>query len=204
MIAPLITPEEALDALGSPFLGQFVKALGQTRDDLKQFRNLLPEDWDAQWTERGLAGVIHDRLWARVTADIELIDASVAISDNGTTRTLCIDERIALRVKRHDTEGQISGYRTAGSEQFYMGTLAGMETQNLTIGYEWLSLEREIGRAVLSKQTSTRKDPLWVIGVGTPGAGSQPIPFDPIIPPRPELDLSAIAAATRAEEGGTS
>lgn len=199
MIEALITPEDALDALGSPFVRKFTRALDVTRSDFADFVEKLPSAWNPHWTERTLAGVIHDRLWVNLTADIESEVPNVSMKDNGTTRTICIDDRIALRVKRHTAEGQISGYRTRGSGDFYMGTLAGLEVENLAIGYEWLRESREIGRPVLSKQRRTNDDPLWVIGIERPTARVVPIPYDPIIPPQSEFDLSGIVAA-EAEE----
>jgi len=202
MIDALITPEAALDALGGPFVRKFGLALDETRENLRDFAARLPSSWHPQWTDRTLAGVIHDRLWFNLTADIEDAVPGVSLSDNGTTRTLCIDDRIALRVKRHTEGGQISGYRTKGSSDFYMGTLAGMELEHLAIGYEWLRDTREIGRGVLSKQWNTNADPVWVIGMQTPDEGVLHLPYDPIIPPKPEFDLSGIIAA-EAEEANS-
>ena len=199
MIQALITPEDALDALGSPFVRQFTRALDTTRHDFADFVEQLPSAWNPHWTERTLAGVIHDRLWVNLTTDIESEVPSISVKDNGTTRTICIDDRVALRIKRHTTEGQISGYRTRGSSDFYMGTLAGLEVENLAIGYEWLRDSREIERPVLSKQRRTNDDPLWVIGIESPMEGVRPIPYEPIIPPQSEFDLSGIVAA-EAEE----
>lgn len=199
MVDALITPEDALAALGSPFVVQFSRALDITRADLATFLGQLPSAWHPQWTERTLAGVIHDRLWVNLTDNIETAVPGIAVSDNGTTRSVCIDDRVALRIKRHTAEGHISGYRTRGSGDFYMGTLAGLEVENLAIGYEWLRESREIGRPVLSKQRQTNTDPIWVVSIESPGAGVHPIPYEPIIPPQAEFDLRDIVAA-EAEE----
>lgn len=199
MVDALISPEEALAALGSPFVRQFTTALSKTREDYMAFLGTLPSAWHPHWTERTLAGVIHDRLWVNLTTGIDEAVPAVTTKDDGTTRTLCIDDRIVLRVKRHSPEGQISGYRTRGSGDFYMGTLAGLEMENLAVGYEWLRDTREIGRPVLSKQKSTNADPIWVVSMQEPQRGVLSLPYEPIIPQQPQFDLRDIVA-TNAEE----
>ncbi|OJV98931.1 MAG: hypothetical protein BGO47_14280 [Microbacterium sp. 67-17] len=196
MVDALITPEDALAALGRPFLQHFRSAIDETRNDFAHFFATLPSDWHVDWSDRTLAGVIHDRLWSHVTHDVEALEANIVVTDNGTTRTICIDDSVGLRVKRHSMDGQISGYRTRGSRDFYMGTLAGLEVENLAIGYEWIPETRSIGRAVLSKQKSTGAEPIWVIGVGEIDDGILHVPYEPIIPPQPEFDFSGIVAAS--------
>lgn len=202
MVDALITPDEALAALGAPFVRQFTTALSKTREDYAAFLGTLPSGWHPHWTERTLAGVIHDRLWVNLTSDIEEAVPGVTMKDDGTTRSLCIDERIVLRVKRHSAEGQISGYRTRGSADFYMGALAGLEMENLAVGYEWLRETREIGRPVLSKQKTTNADPIWVVSMQEPQAGARELPYEPIIPPQPQFDLRDIIGAEVEEANG--
>lgn len=199
MVDALISPEQALEALGSPFVAKFDSALDATRGDFARFKKQLPTQWWAHWTERALAGVIHDRLWSNLTHNIEEEVPGVSTSDNGTTRSICVNDRVILRIKRHTEEGQISGYRTRASGDFYMGTLAGMEIENLAVGYEWLRDAREIGRAVLSKQRSTNAEPVWVIGLRPAAGGIVSLPYDPIIPPQSEFDLTEIVASNAEE-----
>lgn len=201
MVAPHLEPQQAIDAVGDGFLAKFIAALDSTREDFDTWTSALPVGWQKDWADRTLANVIHDRLWSHITNDIELVPADIAITDDGTTRTLCLNNEIGLRIKRH-IDGRISGYRTKASDGFYAATLEGLAVHNLAIGYEWIGERREIGRAVLSKQKTTGTDPLWVVSLDAGASAAMPITHQPIVPPQPEFDLTGLLGETAKEANG--
>lgn len=188
------SPDDVLAALGDKVVAALFKAADQAKEDLAGYREEMPQ-YVAESSNRGLANWIHDRMWARLVAElmdvegVELVDAEPVREIR--TRGLCV------RLKRHTPTGGIRAYPTASARSFIAqpveadllsllvepwSELPYGQTLNLTAGYEWDQTSRSMGEAVLSLRDGSFDDVVWMVALPTPGTGGGTT-ITPMAPP---------------------
>lgn len=193
MFSP-IPAEDVVGELGDKVVGALVDATAATREDLAGYRGTYP-GWVADHSERGLAGWIHDRLWAHLRRALDDND-QVVLTDTGSTREIAVGLRYRVRVKRHSPGDRVRSYPTKAALAFWAqsDTLEGLEEIRLGFGYRWDPEERRIGKTVISLRDGLGTDAIWVVEVdaGAAGAagGTRPITVNPVDPSLPQIDLS--------------
>jgi len=90
MISPL-EPDSVLSGLGDKFLAALVAAVSGTRTNIDEMRAWRP-GWFPTMHSRVLSNLIHDRIWARLTAAL-VDDDTVTIVEDGPTRAIHIGPR---------------------------------------------------------------------------------------------------------------
>lgn len=153
-------PADVCRDLGDKVIRAFSRAVSLTREDLSKYRATFP-GWVADHCERGLAGWIHDRLWAHVLAEFQDID-EVTIVDREPLRELYVGIKYRVRVKRHHSDGRVASYPTQEALDFFdQGQLPGMELVRLIAGYEWDREQRSMGTPLLSLRDGMH-DIVWI------------------------------------------
>lgn len=189
-----------LAALGDKVVDALTAAVARTREDLVTYRAGNPL-WVAEASERGLAGWIHDRLWAAL---VELLhdNPDVHLLESGPTRDVIVSSRYRIRMKRHDISGNVASYPTQGAMEFFaqpsIPTLEGMDQVHLIAGYSWTKDLREIGAAVLSMRDG-KNNVIWLVDLdahagalaGTTTGGFTPIAPAIDTPVAPVIELAA-------------
>lgn len=186
-------PQQVLDDLGDKFVQEFVAAMGDARDDYQAFREWRP-DWMPGLTQRFVASLIHERMWASLIRRVDNLP-DVQITDHEPKRQMAVGNRYVLRYKRHRIGDRISTYPTAAALRFWASeeTLDGMDVVSLAMGYMWDGDISVIGETVLSYRDS-KDDPVWCITVDQRTGGATGISWTPIEPSAPTLDLSSVLA----------
>ncbi len=194
----------ALEALG----GKVVEALGvivsKARHDLHVYRTRFP-DFVAEASERGLANWIHDRLWWHLNRSLEDVD-TVKIVESGPTREIIVSETYRIRIKRHDGQGRVRSYPTAGANAFFEQLALQLHLDegtevHLTAGYLWEAESREIGAAILSCRDGV-DNLIWMVELPEPDEGAPVAPIvGPETPPRPRVGLPTAGSS---QASGTS
>ena len=142
--------------------------------------------------ERGLASIIHERLWAHLVAAVG-DDPEILVRDAEPYRELRLG-RYRVRCKRHDEWSRIATYLTPEAREFWSGgngqlPLPGLGEISLAVGYRWLREERNIGAPVISYREGV-ENPVWAVELGTAASGPTPFTWSPIIGPTlPQIDL---------------
>lgn len=198
-------PDTVLAELGDKVVTSFIRATDAARVDIAVYRRKHP-DWNADWSKRGLANWIHDRLWAHLSRELyALEDSGVTVVDREPVREVIVQMPIGrgyrLRFKRHSARDAISSYPTASDIAFWGGSgqFEDMEEINLAAGYRWDEDTGEIGATVLSYREG-KSNPLWVIELVEGDAASvRPFTWAPIEPTLPQIDLER---AVRLDEEG--
>jgi hypothetical protein len=149
MISPL-DPDSVLSGLGDKFLAALVAAISGTRTDIDEMRAWRP-GWFPPMHSRVPSNLIHDRIWARLTAAL-VDDETVAVVEDGPRRDIHVGMHFMLRIKRHRDGNKISTYPTQGALEFYIQplTLPGLELVTLAAGYQWDPELHEIKAPVIS------------------------------------------------------
>jgi len=174
-------PDEVIEALGDKVVAALSAAILGAKDDLAEYRQGMPH-FVADHSPRGLANWIHDRIWARIVAELDGVE-SVSFVDSGPLRELYVNADFRLRFKRHSPTGAIRSYPTVGALDFItqepdLLSLIGIRTLNLTAGYEWDDLARTMGEPVLSLRDGSFEDVLWMSTL--PAAGGTITPIKPV------------------------
>lgn len=162
---------QVVDDLGDKVVQGFARSVQLARNDLNEFRTWRP-GWVAESSERGLANLIHDRLWAHA---VKIMDPypEVTIIDEEPKREICVSNRYRFRLKRHGQDGHVATYPTETALAFLVQQppLDGLDLVEvrLVVGYEWDPIERSIGPAVLSLRDGA-DDVKWMQELPEPAA----------------------------------
>ena len=153
-----------LQELGEKVLDAFADAVDAARDDLREYRTMLP-DIAAQSSPRGVANWIHDRIWSHACRLLDSVD-DVLCYEKGPFREVIVQDRCRIRLKRHRPPAAVATYPTQGAMDFMeqpdgQRVLEGMEQLRLILGYVWDEDSGEMGPAVLSMRHGI-KNVLWV------------------------------------------
>ncbi len=159
--------------------------------------------WFPTMFQREVAGIVHARIWAYLTAELEDVDG-IAFRTTEPFREVRIVTPLArtfkVRVKRHSEEDRISSYPTPSDLEFWGGvaaTFEGLEEVPLAAGYRWDAATGEVGVPVISYREG-KDNVVWAVEVDADAAGGAvPLRYTPILPELPQIDL---AAGVRDEE----
>ena len=113
------TPDDSaavLADLGDKILNGIAAAVRDTRRDLAEYRDMRPA-WVAEYSERGLANWIHDRMWVHLQRQLEHLSECAFVNDE-PERRFRVANRYHFRAKRHDEYGSIATYPTQGTLEF--------------------------------------------------------------------------------------
>lgn len=187
--------DRVLSELGDKFPQALVHATDAAREDLHAMRDWRP-GWFPSLFQREVAGIIHSRIWAHLTTDLDGL-AEITLRTEEPFREVRIASPIGrtftIRVKRHSEEDQIRSYRTPQDVEFWGGavmTLEGLEEITLSAGYRWDSVTGEIGLPVITYREG-KENVIWAVEVARGDAGVTPIQYTPIQPPLPRVDLAS-------------
>ncbi|MEO7193244.1 MAG: hypothetical protein ABIZ05_00235 [Pseudonocardiaceae bacterium] len=149
-------------------------------------------------SQRCLANLIHDRIWARLVAAVDG-NPDIETIDREPVREIWISQNYQVRVKRHHPDDKISNYPTAAALEFWEqgSQLLSLEAITLGAGYRWIAQERRVGPAVISYRDG-KDNPIWAVELDEPGEGTDAIGWRPIT--RPDLPTVDLFDATRADE----
>jgi hypothetical protein len=182
------SPDQVLENLGDKVVDGLGTAITGARDDLAEYRAAVPH-FVADHSSRGLAGWIHDRMWARAIGLLEDVD-DISFVDSEPTREIYVRADYRIRMKRHSRTGAIRSYPTQGALAFInqepdLLSLLGITTLNITVGYEWDDLTRSMGDPVMSLRDGSFDDVIWMVGLPfTADGGTGTIA--PIVPTVPD------------------
>jgi hypothetical protein len=183
--------EAVLDHLGDKVVHALGRSVTLVREDLDEYRRWKPE-WVARHGSRGLANWIHDHLWHHIS--VELDDVSgVLLYEDGVTREVVAHDRYRIRVKRHDSLGDVSTYPTQAALEFLgqpPAQLPGLEEVHLIAGYQWDRDELKIVCPVLSLRDG-KDNILWLVELPESGdARPEPVTLPPAdAPSGPQIDV---------------
>lgn len=196
-------PDQVLRALGDKFLGRLIQAVEGARDDLEAMRDWQP-DWFPLMSDRCLANLIHDRLWAHMLKpDYEPNDMTV--HESGATREIIMGP-FRLRLKRHHPDDRVSNYPTQTALEFWIqqndGVLPGMEETTLAAGYRWHGDTKSIGAPVISYRDG-QENVIWAVELqsGTPAEAVTSITWAPVAPDLPVIEVAGTDHKDRAGTG---
>jgi len=194
--------DEVIDALGDKVVAALGAAVIGAKADLAEYRLGMPH-FVADHSGRGLANWIHDRIWARIVAELDGVE-SVSFVDSGPLRELYVGMDFRLRFKRHSPTGAIRSYPTLGALDFItqepdLFSLLGIHTLNLSAGYEWDELARTMGDPVLSLRDGSFEEVIWMTTLPAAGgtAGGTITPISPVTdgPTAPIIEVPSYDAA---------
>lgn len=182
-------PQTVLSGLGDKFLMNLASSVRGARANLAELREWRPS-WFPPMSERCLANLIHDRIWARLIAAVDG-SPNVDTIDREPVREIWVSQHYQVRIKRHQPDDKISTYPTAAALEFWTQgvQLPSLESVTLGAGYRWIDEERRIGPAVVSYRDRI-DNPIWAVELNEPQEGSERIGWKPIIrPDLPAVDL---------------
>lgn len=186
---------------GDKVVGALVAAVTGAREDLATYRTGLPT-FAYEHSGRGLAGWIHDRMWAHLQRELFEVPG-VSLIDNGPTREVTVGLNYRLRIKRHSVAGGIRNYPTATALAFWDDddfTLPGLGEVHLCFGYVWDPIVEQILDAVVSRRSDQNKV-LWMERLDEQadgGTGSADV--EPIVPPTTPSLPSIQTPTTKSDE----
>ena len=167
-----------LEELGEKVLDAFAAAVDAARDDLREYRTIMP-DIATQSSPRGMANWIHDRIWSHACRLLDSVDDAVCY-EKGPFREVIVQGRYRIRLKRHRSPAAVATYPTQGAMDFMeqpdgQRVLEGMEQLRLILGYVWDEDSGEMGPAVLSMRHGI-KNVLWVHELSSTEGSATPLP----------------------------
>lgn len=204
-------PDQVLDALGDKFLQALVAAVGGAREDLDAMRNWRPA-WFPPMSDRCLANLIHDRLWAHML-DSEAEQPAVTMHESGATREI-VASQFRLRLKRHHPDDRVSNYPTQTALEFWLqennGVLPGLEQTTLAAGYRWDKDTKTIGAPVISYRDG-QENVIWAmellggsaVEAVSPAGGGGPTPITWTAVAGPELPVIDVSGGANEMATGT-
>ena len=174
-----------LDELGEKVLEALVDAIDAAREDLRRYRETLPEI-ALQSSARGMANWIHDRIWYHACRLLDSVE-DVVCYERGPFREVIVKDRYRIRLKRHRLPAAVSTFLTQGALDFMeqpdgQRVLDGMEQLRLIFGYVWDEDSDEMGAAVLSIRHGI-KNVLWVHEMPNTGEPATKLPGRESPPP---------------------
>ncbi len=180
-----MTPGSVLPALGDKFALSLSSAVKGARGDLDWLRSERAE-WFPPMTNRGLANLIWERVWARLCDGLRDVPEA-NIVQSGSTNEIFVGLNFVIRVKRHTDANTISTYATPTAMGFYeqeQPALDGMAVTSLAVGYLWDPETKEIREPVVSYRDG-KDNPIWIMRLDEPGDGAQAVTWTPIEPVLP-------------------
>src|SRR5665647_1855539 len=98
-------PDHVLGELGDKVVAAIVTSTDGARADLADLRGWRPT-WIPQMTQRGVANIIHERIWAHLSVELQpLLDDGVTLVDREPVREVAVTleggRTYRLRFKRH-------------------------------------------------------------------------------------------------------
>ncbi len=178
-----------ISGLGDKFLEDLAWSVRGARGDIADLREWRPS-WFPTMSERCLANLIHDRIWARLVASSDG-NPAVETIDREPLREIWVSQNYQIRIKRHRPDDKISTYPTAAALEFWTqgSQLPSLESITLGAGYRWIHEERRVGPAVISFRDG-KDNPIWAVDLDEPREGVGAIGWKPITrPDLPEIDL---------------
>lgn len=185
------TQDAVLRHLGSPFVNSFVDAVSGARDDFEELQAWQP-GWFTHFTNRTLANIAHDRIWTRLTSQLDE-DSDVTVRDEEPYQEMYVGARYRIRVKRHHADERISSVATTNAKSFWTSgdPLPGLESYSLAVGYYWEAETRTIGEPVISLRESMDVA-YWVAILKEDKAVDLGYRAEAVAPEAPEIDLSDV------------
>lgn len=202
-------PDVVLGELGDKVVAAVAASTDGARVDFASFRQWRP-DWVPLMSQRGVANLIHERIWAHLVVELQpLLADGVSLIDREPTREVAVQletgRTYRLRFKRHSDRDLISSYSTRTDVAFWggpaAGTLGGMEEVRLAAGYRWNAETRDLGATVVSYREG-KSNPIWAVEINAGAAGAAPISWSPASPNLPLVDLERALNADVEGEGG--
>ena len=202
-----------LGELGDKVVAAIGRSTDGARDDFVEFRRWRPE-WVPPMSQRGVANLIHERIWAHLTLELQpLLADGVRLIDREPLREVAVQldsgRTYRLRFKRHSHRDLVRSYPTFSSLAFWGGpalapTLDGMEEIHLAAGYRWVTETSDVGAAVGSYREG-KTNPIWVVEINAGAAGTAPISWSHATPNLPLVDLEqALDDDVEGEDGAGS
>jgi hypothetical protein len=199
---PYPTDHEVVTELGDKFLTALVGAVRGARSDINDLREWRP-NWFPLMHSRVLSNLIHDRIWARLVADID-DDPATNVIEKGPTREVAVGPHLRLRVKRHHIGDKISTYPTRTAIEFWQQStnyqIPGLEEVRIAVGYRWDPETREVGAPRLSLRDG-KDNVIWAVELDEPAEGVA-VRWTPVEPTLPSIEFGDLADET--EDEGTS
>lgn len=200
---PYPTDDEVVAELGDKFLAALVNAVSGARSDINDMREWRPS-WFPVMHSRVLSNIIHDRIWARLVAEIDS-DPDTTVIEKGATREVTVGLHLRLRVKRHHIGDKISTYPTRTAIEFWQQStnyqIPGLEEVRIAVGYRWDPETREVGAPLLSLRDG-KDNVIWAVELDEP-AGGVAVKWTPIEPTLPSIELGDLGDDAADDEGAT-
>ena len=186
---PYPTDAEVLEELGDKFLEALVGAVRGARSDINDMRDWRP-GWFPVMHSRVLSNLIHDRIWARLIAEIDS-DPDTLVIEKGPIREVAVGLHVKLRVKRHHIGDRISTYPTRTAIEFWQQStnfqIPGLEEVRIAVGYQWDPEVRRVGAPRLSLRDG-KDNVIWAVELDEPAEGVA-VKWTPIEPTLPSIEL---------------
>jgi hypothetical protein len=163
------SPDNVIRDIGAKRTAALRAAVDGAREDYATYRQAHPS-WAAADSTRMLHNFIHERIWQRVAPMTDSFP-DVSAVESMPTRDLYLGTQYRIRFKKHTLAGAVRSYPTDTALAFFSDpvvTLPSLEQVNLTVGYEWDTELREMGRPVMSLHSSM-EEALWMVEL--PGDG---------------------------------
>ncbi|MEJ2864873.1 hypothetical protein [Actinomycetospora flava] len=151
MLSEFPSFDEVRAGLGDKVIGAVSLSVADAKERLAVYRQTLP-DHAAEHSQRGLANMINDWLWASIRRSLDPV-ASVALNDREPTHEIGVGLEYRLRVKRH-RDGRVRSYPTQTFLDFQLQgqqlAFPSMSEVRLNVGYRWDEETRSISAPVIS------------------------------------------------------
>ena len=173
------TFEQVKAGLGDKVVGAVSLSVAHATERLAVYRRTLP-DHAAEHSQRGLANMINDWLWASIRHSLDPV-ANVALHDREPTHEIGVGLAYRLRVKRH-RDARVRSYPTQTFLDFQLQgpqlMFPSMSEVRLNVGYRWDDQTHSILAPVISLPHGG--DVIWDQTLETVAPNVEPL--------RPEVD----------------
>ena len=180
--------EQVRAGVGDKVIGAVSLSVADAKDRLAVYRRTLP-DHAAEHSQRGLANMINDWLWASIRRSLGPV-ANVALNDREPTREIGVGLEYRLRVKRH-RDRRVRSYPTQTFLDFQLQgpqlAFPGMTEVRLNVGYSWDADTRSISGPVISLPHGD--DVVWYETLDTVQPAVAPLRLDVDGPGLPAIEL---------------
>lgn len=190
--------QQVLDQLGLEKQAVIIDAVDQAREDLRVYRTTFPH-WHVRFSQRYISNFLHERIWAVLVESFDG-DDSTDVIDREPSRLIRSDG-IEMRVKRHSEQNIVASYPTQTAIKWFgnQEALPELATLNISIGYQWIKDEEQVGPAVIACPKGLRKAAEWAVILERNAETATIEPRGIEDPEIAKLDLSALIAGEESE-----